>query len=138
MTQGLLTRQQGEFVVQHFLVNTSFRALLDRNVQEMLGVTEAQRGSFAEAGDAVREREGQLIRAAADGVDERKIAEERTASFEEYDAALKRALTPNQLEKWTRLTAERTLPAQPPRLPAMPAKDAAKVESPSCRRRFAR
>lgn len=97
---GLLTEPQAAFVIHRILTTRRpIHTLGDENVQELLGMTAQQKRTAA------------------------AIAAGTTAT----DAAILEILTPRQMEKWSILTAQQTLPAEPPKLPTL--SDAAAASS---------
>jgi hypothetical protein len=96
VTTGLLTEAQAAFVTHRDLRSRQWSTLYSKNVQELLGITESQKKKLEEV----------------------EYEYYKDFSKQEFDSGVKGVLTPSQLEKWTRLAAERTLPAEPPDLPS--------------------
>ncbi len=102
---GLLTNQQAAFVTQRHLSSASSKALFDAMSQTQLGMTESQIQELRQLAKALP-------------IYYQQPREEWATIIKQNDAALLNLLTPPQQERWEQLTAERTLPAEPPDLPA--------------------
>jgi len=90
---GLLTEPQAAFVLQRWITTRRRSyAMYNEHVQELLGMTASQKEEMVHIAEHFRD--------------------------ELVSPALWKILTPSQQETWLRLTAKRTLPAEPPNLPS--------------------
>jgi hypothetical protein len=126
---GLLTEPQAAFVMQRYLSGSRhLYPISDPNVQELLGITENQKMKLAEVGKEANSREARLNLWSVDQKEQEQIRATMDANTQALDAAATGILTPSQLDIWSRLTAERSLPAEPPDLPALSNAEAARIK----------
>ncbi|TWU08759.1 hypothetical protein CA54_39960 [Symmachiella macrocystis] len=103
---GLLTKQQTAFMTQRYLSSASSKALFHAVTQTKLGMTEPQIQELRQLAKTLP-------------IYYQRPRGEWATITKQNDAALLDLLTPQQQERWEQLTAERTLPAEPPDLPAV-------------------
>lgn len=128
VTLGLLTESQAALVIQRLLSGQrQLYSLYQENVQELLGMTESQKERLAHVEEDAREKNARLNWFSVDPQEQKKFKAKRAVIKQEIDAAAKKILTPEQQEKWSQLTAKRTLPAEPPELPALSKAEAARI-----------
>lgn len=113
---GLLTSPQAALVIQRVLSGRKLEALYDQNVQELLKMTKSQRAMLAGLAEDTRIKYSRLNAFTLDPHEQKKNAEKGSQIKREYDRAIASVLTPAQRETWSRLAAERPLPAGPPDL----------------------
>jgi hypothetical protein len=100
---GLLTEPQAAFVLQRWMTTRRrSRVMYNERVQQLLGMTESQVQELAHICENYRD--------------------------EKVSPALWEMLTIPQREMWVQLTAERTLPAEPPNLPSSQLLDAEDID----------
>jgi hypothetical protein len=116
---GLLTEPQAVFVLQHSLLDRQERALYDANVQELLEITEKQKQTLENISITEINSESKLNVMSVDKREQEDNALKLAAIVEKYRLSAMAVLTPQQRLKWSKLTAERRLPAEPPDLPVV-------------------
>jgi formylglycine-generating enzyme required for sulfatase activity len=126
---GLLTEPQAALVSQRYLTGSSpLNVLRDENVQDLFRITESQKKEFDKVGDEANRREARLNLWSTDQAEQEKVRDQMAANRKQMDAAAMKVLTPSQQEMWSRLTAERHLPAKPPDLLAPSEAEAARIK----------
>jgi hypothetical protein len=126
VTLGLLTEPQAAFFIQHILSGPSpfAHSLGSENVQEMLGMSANQKKEYAKVMSEWVERSTHL----SELNDNERIRDRMSLIEKLADTAARDILTPQQMELWNQLTAERHLPAEPPDLPAISDGEAARIK----------
>jgi hypothetical protein len=124
---GLLTEPQAALVIQRVLTHRRpSHSLGDDNVQELLGMTSDQKARLVEVwADANAGRHRNSPSQSAQEQQKTTIGLSKVTN--PTDAAAMGILLRSQLEQWSRLTALRALPAEPPELPAPTDAEAAQV-----------
>ncbi len=126
---GLLTEPQAALVMQRHLSGSQpLYALRDENVQDLLRMTASQKQELAKVGDEANRREARLNLWTVDPKEQEKVRNLMAANSQQMAASAMSVLTPSQRETWSRLTAERHLPAKPPNLPAPTEAQAADIQ----------
>ena len=129
---GLLTEPQAAFLMYHYLTGGSTGSRLyflrDENVQELLGLTASQISDLDKVGAEANRREAPLNLWTTDPKEQQSVKLAMEANAKWLDEAAMNVLTPDQRATWSRLAAERHLPATPPDLPAPSAAEAARIK----------
>ncbi len=129
---GLLTEPQAAFVMQRHLTNgltgSRLYPLRDENVQELLDMTASQLNDLEKVAAEANRREAPLNLWLTDPKEQQTVRLAMEANAKWLDEAAMNVLTPDQRATWSRLAAERHLPATPPDLPAPSAADAARIK----------
>lgn len=121
---GVLTEPQAALVLRQHLLDESWRAILERNVQDLLGITADQIQRIHDAGSQLRSNLGDLHRLS---LSHEEFQARNNVVLAEYSAALKNVLTPSQLKQWHVFIAEQPLPAKLPELPLLTEAQAAEI-----------
>lgn len=126
---GLLTGPQEAFVTHYHLSGVRpLHTLQDANVKVMLEFTQRQDVELAKVLNACNTRQGRMQLMSADPEVKKRVRAEMDANLRDTDAAAMKILTPRQHEIWSQLTAERSLPEEPPDVPALSDADAARIK----------
>jgi hypothetical protein len=129
VTLGLLTEPQAAFVMQRYLVTTrSYHTLGNENVQQRLGMTEDQKRRLAAVWENQNSQQARLNLFSTDPREQKKNRAVMNADSQAAAVAALSILTPDQRTIWSRLTAARSLSAEPPDLPPSSDADAAKFK----------
>jgi hypothetical protein len=114
---GLLTQEQAAFVIQRDVALNGLSALYaDKNVVELIGLSSDQTLRLDEARAEALANANTLMTLAFK-TDPQSAKEYNIAIDDQKranDDAVRKILTPDQMEKWNQLTAKRFLPAIPP------------------------
>ena len=117
VTAGLLTEEQAAYMVQHYLSGPGWNSVYEGSVQDLIAVTPSQETQLLRLGDDLRTGAIRTIMPVA--FSRGKDAQESYKKFVNdalgrQDLAVRKILTPVQLERWGRLAATRPPPAAPP------------------------
>jgi hypothetical protein len=124
---GLLTAPQAALVVQRRMTRFPTISLSDEFVQELLGMTNAQKEELAQVWVEAKSRKARLNLMAVDPQELEQSSDSLQEIEQWTDAAVLAIRTPKQRKIWDQLTAERTLPPEPPDLPVLTEAEAARI-----------